>query len=668
MFTNGAPWAQQHSFNTTQSGDISGSWTAGVALPGVRGYHCAVFVKRYVWLIGGMSTTSAFRQNSYRGTVDSSGVVTSWSTISNFPFSRAHASAVVVGGYVYVVGGFEVGIDSDTILRATIDASGVIGTFTEYSVALPSGRSGHKCAVIKSKLYVFGGSGTDSSNVLVSDISTDGGLGEFSVAGTVTAYPYQTIAITSTKVYLIGGSSGISYPTAIQSAAINSDGTLGTFSVETNLNSAIGYSCEIVSAANIHTFGGRQSNTTYLSALNRLLLSGGSIASQDVVDYYLLSARYGHTAIATSSRIYVFGGINSSNTFLSTTEYTSYTGGLNDYSPYLEEDEPLYGTGVTDKDWPDSSGIMLYPYVFIGVTDQDAPESSGYVDSNVVSGRVEHDYPDASGQIDFPIVLYGDTVSSEPGSIGYGAMHAGLYGETDQECPSSAGVCYSTITTMAGNAFVAAPKQSTGLLWTPLMFGSVSVSPMVASGAIDYPVVMIGRHHQRLSISSGKFYIGGDVFAGAVIQGSPIASGVSSMDSVMFGDIAQGSPASYGELDIQVTLPLRGDTIQMCPTNAGVAMLGMLLSGSISTECPDSSGIGHISPIFSGAVFQDASSINGKIFPYNRPVPRLSFGRCSEGATATVGHDEPIPLHYSISIGKAPVSEPHLYEPLTFIR
>lgn len=340
MFINGAPWAQQHSFNTTQSGDITGTWAAGVAMPGTRGYHATVFIKGYVWLIGGMSVLNTYRQSSYRGTVDSSGVITSWTTVSNFPFNRAHMGVVVVGGYVYIIGGLDSGTASATILRATINSSGVVGTFSTYSVSLPYGRSGHKCAVIKDKVYVFGGDGTNNSDVLVSNIYEAGELDVFTVAGTITPYPYQTLAVTSSKVYLIGGSSGISYPTAIQGATINADGTLGTFSTDFSLNSAIGYSCELVSAANIHTFGGRQANTTYLSALNRILLTNGVITSQDVVDYYLLAARYGHSVIATSSRAYVMGGVNSSGTFQSSTEYVAYTGGLNDYSSKLEILDP----------------------------------------------------------------------------------------------------------------------------------------------------------------------------------------------------------------------------------------------------------------------------------------------------------------------------------------
>lgn len=331
MLVNGAPWVQQNLFNTSQSGDITGYWNNGVSLPGNRGYHGTFFMKDYVYLLGGFSVITTYLQNAVRGVVNSSGVITSWSTVSIFPFKRAHMCVVCTGSYVYVLGGIDSGYATDQILRATVNSDGTLGTFALYGY-LPETRSGAKAAIIRNKLYIIGG---DGANILMADID-DTGIGTWSVAGTLTNYSYAFLTYTPYKIYFIGGL----YTTKIQSAVINPDGTLGTFADDFSLISVISFSCGTCSASNAYTFAGRQSNTSYISDIWKFNIVSGYLTSQDYSAYYLLDARYGHSCVVTSSRVYVLGGINSSNAFIATTEYTDYAGGFNDYFSYLAIPDP----------------------------------------------------------------------------------------------------------------------------------------------------------------------------------------------------------------------------------------------------------------------------------------------------------------------------------------
>lgn len=120
-------------------GEIT-SWTAGTTLPKVlSGFGC-VYKDEYLYIIGGQ-TTGASSSAVYRASVSSTGVMGAWVEITSIPEKRGDITALVVGNYIYVFGGYDstAATDLDTIIYAPIGSGWVegIGVWSVSAQTLP---------------------------------------------------------------------------------------------------------------------------------------------------------------------------------------------------------------------------------------------------------------------------------------------------------------------------------------------------------------------------------------------------------------------------------------------------------------------------------------------------------------------------------------------------
>jgi hypothetical protein len=148
--------------------------------------------------------------------------------------ARSGHRSVIIGNYLYVLGGRGSNYAYlNSVERALINADGTLGAFTDAGVTLQTGRDGHSSVVIGDYLYVLGGYGNFSYQASVerAPINPDGTLGAF----TTTAVTLQTAralhgsVIIGDKLYLLGGSGSAGALSSIERATIHADGTLGAF-------------------------------------------------------------------------------------------------------------------------------------------------------------------------------------------------------------------------------------------------------------------------------------------------------------------------------------------------------------------------------------------------------------------------------------------------------
>jgi hypothetical protein len=144
-------------------------------------------------------------------------------------------------------------------------------------------------AVIKTKLYIFGGTNTAgamSSTVYTYDITPDGELvNGASGADLPVANANMGVFVTKGKVYLLGGGDGTTIFDTIRGATINADGSVGTWSAAGNLPMA---------------------------------------AKKPVI-------------LASGTKLMMLGGLNAAGNIFNTAVYSkTITGGMNDYSNYYK--------------------------------------------------------------------------------------------------------------------------------------------------------------------------------------------------------------------------------------------------------------------------------------------------------------------------------------------
>lgn len=145
-------------YKSTIAADGSlGAWSAGPALPINLQYTRLAITKGRVYLIGG-HTGSVVVPNIIFGTIDTSGLITSWTASSVFPASVALGHIFTTTSNVYYLGGTinnDLSGATSNIFTCSIAADGSFGTWSQMDGTC-NVKSG--CLVsIRNNIYVFGG-------------------------------------------------------------------------------------------------------------------------------------------------------------------------------------------------------------------------------------------------------------------------------------------------------------------------------------------------------------------------------------------------------------------------------------------------------------------------------------------------------------------------------
>jgi len=171
--------------------------------------------------------------------------------------------------------------------------------------------SGIACSVVtKDRVYLIGGRDSNGSlsTVQTASINEDGTLGTWSTTTTLpVALRASQALVSNNRIYLLGGitSSAIS---TVYSAIINSDGSLGSWQVFSNLPNPLANSSAIITNNRIYLLGGENSagsstNVVYTCHIN----SDGTLGTWTTGTSLPLSVASSQ-AIVTKNRVYLIGG------------------------------------------------------------------------------------------------------------------------------------------------------------------------------------------------------------------------------------------------------------------------------------------------------------------------------------------------------------------------
>jgi N-acetylneuraminic acid mutarotase len=237
---------------------------------------------------------------------------------------RAGATSEVVQGYLYVLGGAANGVPLGSIERAAVNADGSLGAFSPVPVALVTPRSGHESVVIGDYLYVLGGSG--SSGALTSieraRIAADGSLGVFeTISSTRLTVPRKlaSAVIVGSWLYVTGGS-GTEILNTIERAPINADGTFGHFAMVSDLSLTTareGHTSHAIGDV-LYVIGGLGGNGQ-LNTIERANIRPDGLLEPFVSlsNVSLTNARTGHSSAVIGRQLYVIGGRDGSGALAS---------------------------------------------------------------------------------------------------------------------------------------------------------------------------------------------------------------------------------------------------------------------------------------------------------------------------------------------------------------
>jgi len=159
------------------SGQLS-SWIKTMSLPAAVAFHAAAIATpvnsrvkaapAYIYVLGGATDAAGTPTNAvYRGTLDPTGNITTWTTLTSSLPAAAHSlGAVIFRGDLYVAGGSASGnVPVATVYRSRIDSTGALGVW-QSEPALPFGRAYYGLEQFGGYVYAFGG---DSAAVTPND-------------------------------------------------------------------------------------------------------------------------------------------------------------------------------------------------------------------------------------------------------------------------------------------------------------------------------------------------------------------------------------------------------------------------------------------------------------------------------------------------------------------
>jgi N-acetylneuraminic acid mutarotase len=294
---------------SASGGGVGPVWFC-TSLPTARADHAAVAFNGFLYVTGGWNGTSALDEVLF-APINADGSLGAWTAAASLPAARRWHSCVVYDGRLYVIGGQGV-VNWDTVYRAAINADGSLSAWT-LEGRLPANRYGHTSVAYDGYLYILGGTNgtTATSDVLVAAINGDGSLGSFTITTSFATARYHHASVAyGGNVYVIGGHSDVtSTLNDVQYAPIHADGSLGIWISTTPLGilgrEKMGAT---VSRGYLYLSGGVTLGGTELFSIQAApVYQNGSLGPWTmVIDGYAPGS--GLASVATGARLYLLGG------------------------------------------------------------------------------------------------------------------------------------------------------------------------------------------------------------------------------------------------------------------------------------------------------------------------------------------------------------------------
>lgn len=199
-----------------------GTWTTGTALPNAMSHSSSFITKNRVYLISYWDSVTALG-NILTAPINSDGTLGTWATAGSLPSAVFSQSAVITKNRVYLIGGHNGSSPVSVVYTATINSDGLISTWS-IAASLPGTLAVAGTYINKNKIYLLGGQSTVSnfsSIVYIGTLAEDGTITSWITGTSLPANTgFSQAIITKNRVYLLGGNNGVTPLSTIYTAAI----------------------------------------------------------------------------------------------------------------------------------------------------------------------------------------------------------------------------------------------------------------------------------------------------------------------------------------------------------------------------------------------------------------------------------------------------------------
>jgi len=242
--------------------------------------------------------------------------ITSWAELELTPLPQrlARHGMVAAQGQLFVLGGVsDDGTVQSTVYRAHLEAAGSLDGWQQIA-SLPTPLADHVVVVANEYLFILGGwDGQHNTSAVYSASLEEGGqLGDWvPLTPLPIALAEHTAVVISGHLFVIGGQDGNGVAqTAVYRAAINADGSLGSWTEMLALPQPLHSHAAVVAGSCLFLTGGYNGSTGVSIVYKTTITINNSVAEWvELGNTRLPTGRSDHSAVASHDQIFVIGGI-----------------------------------------------------------------------------------------------------------------------------------------------------------------------------------------------------------------------------------------------------------------------------------------------------------------------------------------------------------------------
>jgi hypothetical protein len=239
-----------------------------------------------------------------------------WQQTSEMNSARAGASILQVNGVIYAIGGINGRDFLNTTEYSKINPDGTLGPW-QPSAILNDARGFFDAVEHNGFIYTVGGGKGENGKILLRSVERSRITDSGALEGWVTEryrlqYPRRCVKlfVANERLYALGGFAGTLLD-SVESAAINKDGSLGRWQVETNPLTMTRYINSVKSLnAFVYAIGGHAESEGV--GLTEVEFTQPSVGSELVwkKTSAMQAPRYGLSSAANGQQLYALGGLN----------------------------------------------------------------------------------------------------------------------------------------------------------------------------------------------------------------------------------------------------------------------------------------------------------------------------------------------------------------------
>lgn len=289
--------------------------TAAASLVTARHGHASAVIGHALYVLGGVDASGDLLQTVERAPIGLDGTPGTFTQLTGMLSEPcAQASAVVMGGKLYLIGGRTPSSPQGTthVEQASIASDGSLSEFTLGASALPSGRYGATAAVIDGHVIVYGGVAATTGSPSTDGVTTTQGSAELTAFQTLSSHLEQptvgATAFVADHVFssIFGGSMLVDSSTATVSPSF----TMSAFSHNATSPARTNASA-VIAGEDVFILGGTGSDGSDLSSI----VYGGTLGDGTFPLFGIHDAPEtlprplsGQTSTVLGNHIYTIGG------------------------------------------------------------------------------------------------------------------------------------------------------------------------------------------------------------------------------------------------------------------------------------------------------------------------------------------------------------------------